>query len=77
MATPENERDRHLEILSAFAHLITRDENLCEQLYHARSAAHAYNVLHADDAEELNYFLEEVMEEVDVAEESSQERTRN
>lgn len=77
LATPENERDRHLEILSAFAHLITRDENLCEQLYHARSAAHAYNVLHADDAEELNYFLEEVMEEVDVAEESSQERTRN
>lgn len=77
LATPQHERERHLEILSAFAHLITRDENLCEQLYHARSAAHAYSVLHADDAEELNYFLEEVMEEVDVAEASSQERTRN
>ncbi|APZ94329.1 PTS sugar transporter subunit IIA [Fuerstiella marisgermanici] len=63
LATPENERERHLEILSAFAHLITHDENLCEQLYHARSAAHAYNVLHAEAAEEINYFLEEVLEE--------------
>ncbi len=63
LATPENERERHLEILSAFAHLITHDENLCEQLYHARSAAHAYNVLHAEEAEDINYFLEEVMEE--------------
>ena len=67
LATPENERERHLEILSAFAHLITHDENLCEQLYHARSAAHAYSVLHADEAEEINYFLEEAMEEVGVA----------
>lgn len=63
LATPHNERERHLEILSAFAHLITHDENLCEQLYHARSAAHAYNVLHADEAEELNYFLEEAIAE--------------
>jgi fructose PTS system EIIBC or EIIC component len=77
LATPENERERHLEILAAFAHLITHDENLCEQLYHARSAAHAYNVLHADDAEDINYFLDEVMEEVDIAEEAGQERTRN
>ncbi|MFK7818697.1 MAG: cation:proton antiporter [Planctomycetaceae bacterium] len=77
LATPENQRDRHLEILAAFAHAITHDENLCEQLYHARSAAHAYSVLHADDAEELNYFLEEVMEEVGVANDGQQNRTRN
>ena len=64
LATPENERERHLQILSAFAHLITHDENLCEQLYHARSAAHAYNVLHADEAEDINYFLEEVMQDM-------------
>jgi mannitol/fructose-specific phosphotransferase system IIA component (Ntr-type)/Kef-type K+ transport system membrane component KefB len=77
LATPEKERDRHLEILAAFAHAITHDENLCEQLYHARSAAHAYSVLHADDAVDLNYFLEEVMEEVGVAEDDGQDRTRN
>jgi PTS system fructose-specific IIC component len=64
LATPENERERHLQILSAFAHLITHDENFCEQLYHARSAAHAYNVLHADEAEDINYFLEEVMQDM-------------
>lgn len=78
LATPQNESDRHLEILAAFAHAITHDENLCEQLYHARSAAHAYSVLHADDAQDLNYFLEEVMEEVGVAEDDGkQDRTRN
>jgi len=62
LATPENERNKHLEVLAAFATAITRDVNLREQLYHARSPAHAYDVLHADDAEELNYFLEDVME---------------
>ncbi|KAA1260582.1 PTS system fructose-specific EIIABC component [Rubripirellula obstinata] len=62
LATPESERSRHLEVLAAFATAITRDVNLREQLYHARSAAHAYNILHADDTAELNYFLEDVME---------------
>lgn len=68
LATPEKDRKRHLEILAAFAHIITHDENLCEQLYHARSAAHAYSILHADEAEVLNYYLEEAMEEAHIAE---------
>ncbi len=62
LATPETDRNRHLQVLAAFATAITRDVNMCEQLYHARSAAHAYNVLHAEDAEELNYFLEDAIE---------------
>ncbi len=62
LATPENERTRHLEILAAFASAITSDLNLREQLYHARSPAHAYNVLHADEAEDMNYFLEDAIE---------------
>lgn len=62
LATPESERSRHLEVLAAFATAITRDVNLREQLYHARSAAHAYDILHADETAELNYFLEDVME---------------
>ncbi len=66
LATPRNERKRHIEILAAFARALTRDENLREQLYHARSPAHAYSVLHADEAEELNYFLEEALEQVRV-----------
>ncbi len=59
LATPESERDHHLEILAAFASAITRDDNFCEQLYHARSPAHAYDILHHDDQEDLNYFLED------------------
>jgi len=61
LATPETDRKRHLEVLAAFATAITRDVNLREQLYHARSAAHAYDVLHADEAEDINYFIEDAM----------------
>jgi mannitol/fructose-specific phosphotransferase system IIA component (Ntr-type) len=61
LATPLADRRRHLEVLAAFATAITRDVNLREQLYHARSAAHAYDVLHAEDAEDINYFIEEAI----------------
>lgn len=62
LATPESDRNRHLEVLAAFARAITRDINLREQLYHARSAANAYDVLHADAAEDINYFLDDAIE---------------
>ncbi len=68
LATPKTDRKRHLEVLAAFATAITRDVNLREQLYHARSAAHAYNILHADEAEDINYFLEDAMTRAGVAE---------
>lgn len=61
LATPKADRQRHLEVLAAVATAITQDVNLREQLYHARSAAHAYNVLHADEARDLNYFLEDAL----------------
>lgn len=61
LSTPEADRQRHLEILAAFATAITRDVNLREQLYHARSAAYAYDVLHADEAQDINYFLEDAV----------------
>nr|WP_286177695.1 cation:proton antiporter [Rhodopirellula sp. JC639] len=63
LATPEMERSRHLQVLSAFATAITRDANLVEQLYHARSAAHAYEVLHADKHADINYFLEDAADQ--------------
>lgn len=61
LATPQTDRKRHLEVLAAFARAITRDINLREQLYHARSAAYAYDVLHAEAAEDINYFLEDAI----------------
>lgn len=69
LATPEAQRNRHLEIISAFATAITKDINIREQLYHAHSAAHAYEVLHADDLEDLNYFLEDAQERAGIIEE--------
>ena len=71
LATPESERTKHLEVLAAFARAITGDVNLQEQLYHARSAAHAYDVLHADEAEDINYFIEDAFERAGVREDAS------
>lgn len=59
LATPKGQRDRHLEVLAAFARAITGDRNVRHQLYEAQSPAHAYQLLHAEDAEDFNYFLDE------------------
>jgi Kef-type K+ transport system membrane component KefB len=65
LASPEGERNRHREVLTAFARAIAGDRNIREQLYHARSAAHAYQLLHAEETEEFNYFLQDALREVD------------
>jgi len=60
LVTPEAERDRHLEVLSAFARAIGRDRTIQQQLYHVDTPAHAYELLHADEeSEDFNYFLED------------------
>ncbi len=69
LATPEMERNRHLQVIAAFATAIVKDSNLVEQLYHARSPAHAYDVLHADDQADLNYFLEDAADRAGLREE--------
>ena len=60
LATPGTQRDRHLEVLAAFARSIGQDRNIQHQLYQAQSPAHAYELLHAEDAEDFNYFLDDV-----------------
>ncbi len=47
------------EVTAAFATAILSDHNIEKQLYHARSAAHAYELLHHDEAEDFNRFLED------------------
>jgi mannitol/fructose-specific phosphotransferase system IIA component (Ntr-type) len=59
LATPARERDRYLEVLAALARSIGSDPNVRRQLYNARSAAHAYELLHAGEAEGFNYFFEQ------------------
>ena len=69
LATPKSNDKRHLQVISAFATAIMRDANMAEQLYHSRSAAHAYDVIHANDQADLNYFLEEAADMAGLREE--------
>ncbi|MCH1438495.1 MAG: cation:proton antiporter, partial [Rubripirellula sp.] len=77
LATPELERNRHLEVIAAFATAIVKDRNLVEQLYHARSPAHAYDVFHAEDQAELNYLLEDAADRAGLREEELSKLERN
>lgn len=59
LATPRGERERHLEVLAALARTLGADPGVQQHLYNARSPAHAYEILHGETAEDLNYFLDE------------------
>ena len=59
LATPENERDRHLQVLATLAGTIGSDVAFQDELFHAKSPAHAYEILHDEKAESFNYFLED------------------
>ena len=59
LATPANERERHLQVLATLARTMGLDPNIQEQLYNAKSPAHAYEILHDEEAEGFNYFLED------------------
>ena len=59
LATPRGQRDRHLEVLAALARTLATDPSLQHQLYNAGSPAHAYEILHGEETEDFNYFLED------------------
>ena len=59
LATPVTQRDKHLEVLAELAKAVGADPNVQRQLYNATSAAHAYDLLHAEESEGFNYFLED------------------
>jgi mannitol/fructose-specific phosphotransferase system IIA component (Ntr-type)/NhaP-type Na+/H+ or K+/H+ antiporter len=60
LATPVKARGRHLEVLAAMARTLGSDHAVQQQLFHASSPAHAYELLHADEqSEDFNYFLED------------------
>ncbi len=59
LATPVGERDRHLEVLAALARTVGADLAVQQQLYNARSPAHAYEILHGEETEDFNYFLDD------------------
>ncbi|MFT5050492.1 MAG: PTS system fructose-specific IIC component [Chlamydiales bacterium] len=59
LATPPSKRKRHLEVLAALARAIGTDPQIQRQLFNAKSPAHAYLILHAEESEDFNYFLED------------------
>ncbi len=58
LATPPNQRDRHLAVLAALARALGSDPNIRHQLFNAKSAAHAYYILQAQEMSNYNYWLE-------------------
>ena len=62
LATSHKDRPRHLEVLAAFSRAL-HDRATAEQLYTADSAAHVYEMIHSSDAEDFNYFIDEMAEE--------------
>ncbi len=59
IATPPSQKDHRLEVMAAFARAIMSDRGIEQQLYHARTPAHAYEILHHEDSEDFNHFLED------------------
>lgn len=59
LATPVGGHDRHLQVLAALARTFGGDPALQEQLFNARSPAHAYEILYGEESEDFNYFLGE------------------
>lgn len=59
LIVPPEESRRHLEILATLARSIGADPDFQAQLYQARSPAHVHEILHAEEFEDYNYFLEE------------------
>lgn len=59
LATPSNQRQRHLEVLAALARTVGKDPGFRDRLFHVQSAAHACELLSSKEAAALNYFLED------------------
>ncbi len=62
LSTPCGERERHLEVLAVLARTLGSDPSFQDQLYNAKSPAHASEILHGEEREDFNYFLEEESE---------------
>lgn len=58
LAAPPDQRERHLQVLAALARAIGTDPVVQSQLFNAHSPAHAYEILHAEESEHFNYWLE-------------------
>ena len=59
LATPASQRDRHLQVLAAIARGIGKNRASQKALASARTPAHAHEILHNEESEDFNYFLDD------------------
>lgn len=59
LATPPDQRERHLEVLAALARAFGNDETIRKRLFNSKTPAHACTILQAKEFENFNYFLKE------------------
>lgn len=62
LGTAPDERDRHLQVLAALARTVGTDRAFQDQLFDSKSPAHAYELLHGEESEDFNYFIEDALE---------------
>jgi len=58
LGTCPGERSRHLQVLAALAKAIGSDADFQNQLASSDTPAHAHDILHGEESENFNYFLE-------------------
>ena len=58
LGTSPEERDRHLQVLATLARTVGLGPDFQDQLFNATSPAHASELLHGEEFEDFNYFLE-------------------
>ncbi len=59
LASPPHLQEKHFEIQAVLARSLGSDWSMRIQLYNAKTPAHVYEIIHNDDAEDFNYFLDE------------------
>jgi len=62
LGTAPEERERHLQVLAALARTVGTDRAFQDQLFDSKSPAHAYELLHGEESEDFNYFMEDALE---------------
>ncbi len=63
LGTAPDERERHLQVLAALARTVGTDRAFQDQLFDSQSPAHAYELLHGEESEDFNYFMEDALED--------------
>jgi len=59
LGTSPGERGRHLQVLAALAKTVGSDATFQEKLFNAPTPAYAAELLHGEESEDFNYFLDD------------------